>query len=342
MNPTKQLSSALQAGEVQERIQAICGAVRDASGWVQPLKDEMARAIIGQDEMVERLLVALLANGHVLLEGAPGLAKTLAVKTLAAALAGDFRRIQFTPDMTAEDVVGTEIFDPRDLSFRVRPGPVFAHLVLADEINRAPARAQSALLEAMQERQATIGEHTFRLPDPCLVLATQHGGDKEGIYALPESQLDRFMLKVNVTFPSPAEERRILDIADEADQKPRVVASMEDLRRARKVATTIHVDERIKDYIVGLVYATREPMGFGLDLDPFLRHGASPRASLSLLAASRARAFLNGRGRVLTEDVKAIAPDVLRHRIGLTYEAEAQGLDGEKIVARILEKVVSA
>jgi MoxR-like ATPase len=332
---------AAKAERTQESVQVIHDAVQRAAVWVQPMRREIGRVIVGQEKMVERLMVALLANGHVLLEGVPGLAKTLALKTLASAIQAAFRRIQFTPDMLPADILGTEMFDRRELRFEIRKGPVFANLVLADEINRAPAKVQSALLEAMQERQVTLGHDTFPLPDPFLVLATQNPIEQEGTYPLPEAQLDRFMLKVVVSFPSLTEERMILDVADRGGEAPRVgaIVSVEEIRAARKVTQSIHVDEKVKDYIVSLVYATREPMGFGLDLDAQIRHGASPRATLSLLAASRALAFLAGRGYVTPQDVKTIALDVLRHRVAITYEAEAEGLTSEFVVGRILDSV---
>jgi MoxR-like ATPase len=302
----------------------------------------IGRVIVGQERMVERLMIALLANGHVLLEGAPGLAKTLALKTLASATQAAFRRIQFTPDMLPADILGTEVFDPRALKFDVRKGPVFSNLVLADEINRAPAKVQSALLEAMQERQVTIGHEVFPLPDPFLVLATQNPVEEEGTYPLPVAQIDRFLMKVVVSFPSLSEERMILDLADGGEEPPRVapIVHVKEIREARAVAQSIFVEERVKDYIVSLVYATREPMGFGVDLDARIRRGASPRATLGLLAAARARAFLAGRGAVMLEDVMAVAIDVLRHRVAVTYEAEAEGLTSEDVVRRILDAVV--
>jgi len=338
---TMALREAPYAGRTHESVQAIHDAVQRASAWVQPMRREMGRVIVGQEGMVERLLVALLANGHVLLEGVPGLAKTLALKTLASAIQADFRRIQFTPDMLPADILGTEMFDPRALRFEVKKGPVFANLILADEINRAPAKVQSALLEAMQERQVTLGHETFPLGDPFLVLATQNPIEQEGTYPLPEAQLDRFMMKVVVSFPSLSEERMILEVADRGGEAPPAtpVVCVDHIIEARKVTQSIHVDEKVKDYMVALVYATREPMGFGLDLDAHIRHGASPRATLSLLAASRALAFLGGRGYVTPQDVKTIAMDVLRHRVAVTYEAEAAGFTSEDIVRRILDTV---
>jgi MoxR-like ATPase len=332
---------AFRAGKTQEGVRMIHDAVQQASAWVEPMRCAMGRVIVGQERMVERLMIALLANGHVLLEGAPGLAKTLSLKTIAAATQAAFRRIQFTPDMLPADILGTEVFDPRELKFGVRKGPIFANLVLADEINRAPAKVQSALLEAMQERQVTLGHEMFPLPDPFLVLATQNPIEEEGTYPLPEAQIDRFMMKVVISFPSLTEERMILDLADGGDDAPRPgpIVSLGEIREARAVAQAIFIDERLKDYIVSLVYATREPMGFGLDLDAHIRRGASPRATLSLLAAARALAFLAGRGYVTPADVKAVAMDVLRHRVAVTYEAEADGLGSEEIVRKVLDSV---
>jgi MoxR-like ATPase len=332
---------ALRAGRTQEGVEIIRDAVQRASAWVKPMRLEMGRVIVGQEQMVERLLVALLASGHILLEGVPGLAKTLSLKTLSRAIQATFRRIQFTPDMLPSDILGVEAFDPRGLKFEARKGPLFANLVLADEINRAPAKVQSLLLEAMQERQVTLGHETLPLPDPFLVLATQNPIEQEATCPLPEAQLDRFMMKVLVSFPSLGEERMILDVADRGGEEPPVtpVACVDHICEARKVVQSIHVDEKVKDYIVSLVYATREPMGFGLDLDPHIRHGASPRATLSLLAAARATAFLAGRGYVSPQDVKAVAPDVLRHRVAITYEAEAAGFTSDDIVRRVLDSV---
>jgi MoxR-like ATPase len=330
------------ATEQQKSIRVIEDAVQRASFWVQPLQREMGRVIVGQERMVHHLLMGLLANGHILIEGVTGLAKTLTLKSLAAALQTSFRRIQFTPDLTSSDVVGTEIFDPRQTRFEVKLGPVFGNFVLADDIDRAPARVRSALLQAMQERQVTLGERSFDLPSLFLVLATQNPVESEGNPSLSMRQADQFLLKTVVPYPSPVEERLILDIAgsDGAPAAARPVVSADAILRARKVARTLHVDDRIKDYIVSLVYATREPMGYGLDLDPYIRHGASPRATLSLLSAGRAVAFLDGRGYVTPHDIKEIAVDVLRHRIRLTYEAEAEGLDTEQVVRRILDSVL--
>ncbi len=322
-------------------IQTINDSVQKASAWVRPLEQEMSRVIVGQRYLVERLLVGLLSNGHILLEGVPGLAKTLALKTLASVIQTGFRRIQFTPDMLPADIIGTEIYNPKDVSFVVKHGPVFANLILADEINRAPAKVQSALLEAMQERQVTIGEKTYGLPDPFLVMATQNPIEQEGTYPLPEAQVDRFMLKIVITYPSVSEERIILDAVETIDQFIQVnqVVQAEDIIRARQVVNTIYMDEKVKDYIVSLVYATRDPETYGLDLKPYIQMGASPRATINLKTASKALAFLQGRGYVTPEDVKSIAMDVLRHRVSITYEAEAEALTSEDMVRRILETI---
>jgi MoxR-like ATPase len=322
-------------------IQTINDSVQKASAWVRPLEQEMSRVIVGQKYLVDRLLVGLLANGHILLEGVPGLAKTLALKTLAAVIQTGFRRIQFTPDMLPADIIGTEIYNPKDVSFVVKHGPVFTNLILADEINRAPAKVQSALLEAMQERQVTIGEKTYKLPDPFLVMATQNPIEQEGTYPLPEAQVDRFMLKVVITYPSVSEERIILDAVETIDQFIQVnqVVQAEEIIRARQVVNTIYMDEKVKDYIVSLVYATRDPETYGLDLKPYIQNGASPRATINLKTASKALAFLQGRGYVTPEDVKAIAMDVLRHRVSITYEAEAEALTSEDMVRKILDTI---
>ena len=327
--------------EVYNSIQAINEAVKSSSGWVSPLRNEMTKVIIGQEQLVERLLVGLLTGGHILLEGLPGLAKTLAVKTLARAVQTDFRRLQFTPDMLPADIVGTEIYNPRETSFEVKQGPIFASLILADEINRAPAKVQSALLEAMQEKQVTIGEQSFPLPELFLVLATQNPIEQEGTYPLPEAQVDRFMLKVIVGYPSLADERRILDAFDLTDSEINVmpVASPEDILAARKVVNSIYMDDKIKDYIVSLVYATRDPQSFKLDLQDYIETGASPRATINLKAVARSLAFLAGRGYVTPDDVKSAALDVMRHRLRISYEAEAEGISSEDIIRKILDTV---
>jgi len=334
------LSTAPQ-DDVYNSIQTINEAVKASSGWLSPLRNEMAKAIVGQEQLVERLLVGLLTGGHILLEGLPGLAKTLAVKTLARAVQTDFRRLQFTPDMLPADIIGTEIYNPRQTSFEVKQGPIFASLILADEINRAPAKVQSALLEAMQEKQVTIGEQSFRLPELFLVLATQNPIEQEGTYPLPEAQVDRFMLKVIVGYPSQAEERRILDAFDLTDSEVDVmpVADPEDILAARKVVSTIYMDDKIRDYIVSLVYATRDPQSFQLDLQDYIETGASPRATINLKAVARSLAFLAGRGYVTPDDVKSAALDVMRHRLRISYEAEAEGISSEDIIRKILDTV---
>ncbi len=322
-------------------IQTINDSVQQASAWVRPLEQEMGRVIVGQRHLIERLLVGLLSNGHILLEGVPGLAKTLALKTLAAAIQTGFRRIQFTPDMLPADIIGTEIYNPQDVSFVVKHGPVFTNLILADEINRAPAKVQSALLEAMQERQVTIGEKTYPLPSPFLVMATQNPIEQEGTYPLPEAQIDRFMLKVVITYPSASEERIILDAVDTTGPPVKVnpVVKVEDIIWARQVVNTIYMDEKVKNYIVSLVYATRDPESYNLDLRPYIQNASSPRATINLKMASKSMAFLRGRGYVTPEDVKSIAMDVLRHRIGITYEAEAEALRSEDIVRKIMDTI---
>ncbi|NJK93026.1 MAG: MoxR family ATPase [Blastochloris sp.] len=322
-------------------IQTINEAVRETSGWVQPLRTEMGRFVVGQHGLVDRLMIGLLANGHVLLEGVPGLAKTLALKTLATAIELDFRRIQFTPDMLPADIVGTEIYNQREASFIVKHGPIFANFVLADEINRAPAKVQSALLEAMQEKQVTIGDKTFLLPNPFLVMATQNPIEQEGTYPLPEAQVDRFMLKVVIHHPSREEERVILDLMGSTESRPEVqpVMTAAQVLQSRQVVNSIYMDDKVKEYICDLVYATRDPKRYGLDLQAYILNGASPRATISLTLASRAHAFLEGRGYVTPQDVKSLAMDVLRHRVSVTYEAEAEGLKNENIVQTILDTI---
>jgi MoxR-like ATPase len=320
-------------------IQAINDAVRQNSAWVQPLRQEIGRVIVGQQHLIDRLIVGLISNGHILLEGVPGLAKTLALKTLAGAVGLQFSRLQFTPDMLPADIVGTMIYNPRDGSFSTKQGPVFANLVLADEINRAPAKVQSALLEAMQERQVTLGDESHRLPDPFLVLATQNPLEQEGTYPLPEAQVDRFMLKVLVKYPNRSEERAILDTMAVAERSFEVqpVVSAEDILQARKVVSSIYVDEKVKDYVVDIVLATRDSRPYGIDLNGYVQCGASPRATISLTLGARAIAFLQGRGYVTPQDVKDVAYDVLRHRIIVSYEAEAENITSENIIAGILE-----
>ncbi len=321
------------------RIQSINAAVRDASAWVTPLRQEIGRVIIGQVHLVDRLLVGLVSNGHILLEGVPGLAKTLSLKTLAAALELRFHRIQFTPDMLPADIIGTMIYNPRDGGFQVKRGPVFSNFILADEINRAPAKVQSALLEAMQEHQVTLGDETHALPEPFLVMATQNPLEQEGTYPLPEAQVDRFMLKVIVNYPDRTEERAILEAMSTShpDLSVSPVVSADEIMNSRRIVDAVHVDDRIKDYIVDLVWATRAPAQYGLGLDGHVRYGASPRATIALTHAAKAWAFLHGRGYVTPQDVKHLAPDVLRHRIAVSYEAEAENITPEDIVRKVLE-----
>jgi MoxR-like ATPase len=323
-------------------VQALSARIEQGSRFVRAVKAEVASVVVGQAALVDALLVGLLSNGHVLLEGLPGLAKSLAVESLARALGGSFRRIQFTPDLLPSDLVGTQVFDGRSGTWSVREGPVFANVVLADEINRAPAKVQSALLEAMQERQVSLAGETRALPDPFLVLATQNPIEHEGTYPLPEAQLDRFVLKVVVDYPTRAEERAILDrmAATSTSPRARAVASPQDVVAARVLLDAIHVDDRLRDYVVALVHATRRPTEVGLaELVPLVQYGASPRATIALVRAARARAFLDGRGYVLPDDVKAVALDVLRHRVATTFEAEAEGLSSADVVARVLAAV---
>ncbi|MFN2602056.1 MAG: AAA family ATPase [Gemmatimonadaceae bacterium] len=305
--------------------------------------DQVGRRIVGQNYMIERLLISILTGGHVLLEGVPGLAKTLAVRTLAETISTSFQRIQFTPDLLPADIVGTQIYDPSNGQFSVKKGPIFANIILADEINRAPAKVQSALLEAMQEKQVTIGGTTYKLEEPFLVLATQNPIEQEGTYPLPEAQVDRFMLKLHVGYPTREEEKEILRRMASGDAIPvRHVATPQAIMAARRRISDLYMDERIVDYIVQIVHTTRFPAESGLkDLAPLIEFGASPRATLSLAQASRAHAFLRGRGFVTPEDVKAIAPDVLRHRVLTTYEAEAEEVTSDAIVQRVLDTVAA-
>ena len=314
----------------------------------QTLTDEIGHALVGQQTMVSRLLIGLVAGGHVLLEGVPGLAKTLTIRALARSLDTGFSRIQFTPDMLPADVIGTEVFNPRDASYSVKKGPVFSNLILADEINRAPAKVQSALLEAMQERQATIGEHTLPMAEPFLVLATQNPIEQEGTYPLPEAQLDRFMLKLRVDYPGRDEERGIVDRVAGADggfgdplERVNCVATPQQVLEARALMREVFVDDKVRDYAVDLVRATRDPAAAGITaLQGLIEVGASPRASINLSRAARAHALLQGRAYVTPHDVKTLAPDVLRHRIVLSYEAEAEGRDADSMIATILESVL--
>ncbi len=322
-------------------IRALNEMVARESAFVDSLFAETAKVIVGQKQMLERLLIGLLADGHVLLEGVPGLAKTLAIHTLANAIDAKFQRIQFTPDLLPADLVGTQIYSQATSSFTIRKGPVFANLVLADEINRAPAKVQSALLESMQERQVTIGEQTFPLPAPFLVLATQNPIEQEGTYPLPEAQIDRFMMHVKVGYPSRDEERTIIErMSAAAPPKANKVVGTADIMKARASVAQVYVDDKIKEYVVRLVFATRQPEEAGLkELRPSIQLGASPRASLALVATARAHAFLRHRGFVTPEDIKAVGLDVLRHRVTLTYEAEAEELTSDRVVQRIFERV---
>jgi MoxR-like ATPase len=322
-------------------IRAISDEVQSRAAFVEALLAETAKVIVGQRYLVERVIIGLLTGGHVLLEGVPGLAKTLAVKTIADAVDCAFSRVQFTPDLLPADVVGTQVWDPRTQTFSAKRGPVFANVVLADEVNRAPAKVQSALLEAMQERQVTLGDETFPLPDPFIVLATQNPIEQEGTYPLPEAQVDRFMLKVKVGYPTREEERAILDrMAVPTPPRAAKVVGKEELALARATLHKVYVDERVKDYIVNLVFATRDPRGHGLpELAGLVEWGASPRATLFLSLAAKAHAFLRRRAYATPEDVKAVAYDVLRHRITLTYEAEAEELTPEKVVSKVLDRI---
>jgi len=322
-------------------ISAINEEVKNASTFVQPLLGEMSKVVIGQKILVERLIIGLLANGHVLLEGVPGLAKTLSIKSLAQCMDANFSRLQFTPDMLPADVVGTQIYNPQSGDFTTRQGPVFANLVLADEINRAPAKVQSALLEAMQERQVTIGDHTYKLPEPFLVLATQNPIDQEGTYPLPEAQVDRFMLKVKISHPERAEERQILDLMSCTNAIPETqqVISMDDIRKAREVINNIYIDDKVKDYIVDMICCTRQPAKYEIDISDFIQLGASPRATVALTLAAKSHAFLRGRGFVTPQDVKSVAHDVLRHRVSVTFEAEAEEKSSETIIQKILDEL---
>jgi MoxR-like ATPase len=322
-------------------IKALTEQVQRESAFVDALFTETSKVVVGQKPMFERVLIGLLCGGHVLLEGVPGLAKTLTVRTFADAISAQFQRIQFTPDLLPADLIGTVIYNQQTSSFAVRKGPVFANVILADEINRAPAKVQSALLEAMQERQVTIGNNTFPLPSPFIVLATQNPIEQEGTYPLPEAQVDRFMLKVKVGYPTREEERDIMDrMSGETMPKAAKVVTPEHIARARGILHQIYVDDKVKDYVLNIVFATREPAKAGLkDLQDYIEYGASPRATLSLTQAARAHAFLRHRGFVTPEDVKAIGYDVLRHRITLTYEAEAEDLTPERIIQRVFDRV---
>ena len=322
-------------------ISAINEAVQEAGAFVRPLFSELSKVIVGQTYLVERLAIGLLANGHVLLEGVPGLAKTLSVKSLAACINVKFSRLQFTPDMLPADVIGTQIYNPQSGAFTTRKGPIFANLILADEINRAPAKVQSALLEAMQEKQVTIGGQTFKLEEPFLVLATQNPIEQEGTYPLPEAQVDRFMLKLKIGYPSRGEERQILDLMAKTSHLPTVTPVVEpkQILAAREVINDIYIDDKVKEYIVDLVCSTREPDTYKIAVKEFIQLGASPRATINLTLAAKAYAFLKGRGYVTPQDVKSIGMDVLRHRVAITYEAEAEEKTSETVIQKIFDEL---
>lgn len=323
-------------------IRELAGKINVELPLLNVLREEIGKVIVGQERMVERLLVALLADGHILLEGVPGLAKTLAIKTLSDAIGGNFSRIQFTPDLLPADVTGTQIYNQKTQAFSVNKGPVFANFVLADEINRAPAKVQAALLEAMQERQVTIGDETFKLPSPFLVLATQNPVEQEGTYPLPEAQVDRFMLKVLLDYPTKEEEMMILrhNVRQQGMDKAKQVINPSDIVRLRELVRYVYVDEKIEKYIIDIVFATRNPTEYDLaNLSGLIGVGASPRASINLALAAKAFAFMNGRAYVVPDDVREIAPDVLQHRIGLTYEAEAEEISAREIVNRIITRI---
>lgn len=315
--------------------------IKEEARFVGAITNEVRRVLVGQERMLNRLLIALLSDGHVLIEGVPGLAKTLAVRTLAATLDAQFQRIQFTPDLLPADLVGTQVYNPGTGEFNAKPGPIFSNIVLADEINRAPAKVQSALLEAMEERQVTIGDETYGLAEPFMVLATQNPLEQEGTYPLPEAQLDRFMLKVVVGYPTRQEERMIIDrMAGERPAAPEPVIDPSVIVNARQVVHTIYVDDKIKDYVLDIVFASRHPGESGMkDLNPLIEVGASPRATIFLIKAAKAYAFLRGRGYVTPDDIKQVAPDVLRHRIGITFEAEAEEITAAQIVQQIMSRV---
>jgi MoxR-like ATPase len=321
-----------------EQIQTI---VEKESSFVEKLTNQIGSVIVGQKYMIERLLIGILADGHVLLEGVPGLAKTLSVKTLSDAIKAKFQRIQFTPDLLPADLIGTMIYNPQKAEFSAKKGPIFSNIILADEINRAPAKVQSALLEAMQERQVTIGDATYPLDAPFLVLATQNPIEQEGTYPLPEAQVDRFMLKLRIRYPSPAEERVIMDrMTTGQELKVDKVISPKDILKVRKVINEIYVDDKVKEYILNIVFATREPENYGLaELKNLISYGASPRATIYLNTAAKAHAFLRGRGYITPEDIKAIGPDVLRHRVIVTYEAEAEEKTSDDIVQQVFDHI---
>jgi MoxR-like ATPase len=325
---------------VHEDIKEIQAEVERNHGFVDKLKHEIGKVIVGQQDLVDRMLMALLADGHILLEGVPGLAKTLSIRTLCQAISVQFQRLQFTPDLMPADLIGTMVYSQADGTFRVKKGPIFANMILADEINRAPAKVQSALLEAMQERQVTIGETSYPLPQPFLVMATQNPIEQEGTYPLPEAQVDRFMFKLKITYPSKTEELEILNrMTIGATYAADTVINPDDILAARKVINRIYVDEKVKEYIVDVVFATRDPESYELALTDLIEYGASPRATIYLTLASKAHAFLKGRGYITPDDVKIVGPDVLRHRIIVSYEAEAEEVSSDDIIAKVFNEV---
>ena len=320
--------------QIQEQVQS-------ASAKFSVLRQEISNTIVGQSYMIDRLLIGLLSNGHILLEGVPGLAKTLCVTTLAKAVKADFKRIQFTPDLLPADLIGTMIYDPKEGTFKTKKGPIFANLILADEINRAPAKVQSALLEAMQEHQVTIGDQSFALDEPFLVLATQNPIEQEGTYPLPEAQVDRFMLKLKITYPNKKEEKEIQRRMAATNVKCEVneIITPEEILEARKIVDSIYIDEKVSDYILDIIFATREPEAYKLPFKDYIQYGASPRATIALTIAAKAHAFLQGRGFVTPQDVKSVGPDVLRHRVIVSYEAEAEGMTSDDLVQKIFDEV---
>lgn len=326
---------------MESDVKKITERVKQESDFVNTLMYEVGKVIVGQKYLIERLLIGILSNGHVLLEGVPGLAKTMSVMTLAKSLQAGFQRIQFTPDLLPADLIGTLIYNPKSGDFTVRKGPIFTNIVLADEINRAPAKVQSALLEAMQERQVTIGDQTFKLDDPFLVMATQNPIEHEGTYPLPEAQVDRFMFKLNITYPDKKEEREIMErmALTKRDFNVNPIISPKDILRLRALVDEIYIDDKIKDYIIDIVFASRDPKAYNLELEEFIEYGASPRATIYLTLAAKAHAFIKGRGFVTPQDVKSIGMDVLRHRIIVTYEAEAEEINSEGIIQKIFDNV---
>jgi MoxR-like ATPase len=322
-------------------IDQVTQNVRQENEKFKKAKQEMSKVIVGQEEMIDCLFIALLADGHILLEGLPGLAKTLAMTTLASVMRGDYKRVQFTPDLLPADLVGTSIYNPKDGSFTIRKGPVFTQILLADEINRAPAKVQSALLEVMQERQVTIAGETFAAPTPYLVIATQNPIEQEGTYPLPEAQIDRFMLKVRIGYPTREQEKEVLKRMATLGEKPKAqgVLTGEDILNARKIVNEIHIDDKIVDYILSIIGATRDPKKYGVDAENLIMYGASPRASIAFIMAAKASAFLAGRGYVTPDDIKNIAHDVLRHRIRRSYEAEAEEINADDIITQILNTI---